>query len=57
MNGWPSLFVVTTKDIKKGEEFMGNYGEKFHRCLNDHEKFLERKERRARDVYGELIDR
>ena len=35
LNGWPSIFVITKREIKKGEELLGFYGNDYYHALRE----------------------
>eukprot|EP01084_Bolivina_argentea_P295920 509581_1 len=58
VNGWPQTYLVTKRDIKKGEELMTYYGEKFADAIQEqmtqkNEK-KKTKDRIDRDIMKEL---
>ena len=44
VNGWPSAFLVTTKNIKKGCDLWCYYGELYHNAIVERDIWLEKNE-------------
>ena len=41
VNGWPSIFLITTKDIIKGEYLWCYYGSIYHKALKQSQEYKE----------------
>ena len=39
INGWPHVFVITTKDIKKNKELLMDYGEGYTQFFDDKARY------------------
>ncbi len=49
MNEWPAIYIFTTREIEKGDEIMGYYGENFGKALEELEAWNKRRELSVKD--------
>ena len=55
INGWPSVFLETTKDVKKGDELFVDYGKKYG-CLIQRSLEFEGQKKLNQNYINEHID-
>ncbi len=57
MDGWPAIYVISTRNIREGEELLGYYGPNFAEAMEKLESWNLKHAVEAEEVEGFLKER